>query len=147
MPFIFVLGKGVSFSVSLEMKRLVRFRHVPVAFHKLIQLTVNATGSIKFLFLNDGIVQIKAIPGNTRNLHKAQRSDLDLNVILHLHFIRLVCSDPSLIIRFDHLCPIPSCHLVGVDFSWHCPYTLISYFRLHSELGQGGGNSISSVRG
>lgn len=97
MPFSFVLGKGVSFSVSSEMKRLVRLRYVPVAFHKLIQLTVNATGSIKFLFLNDGIVQIKAIPGNTRNLCKAQRSDLDLNVVLHLHFIQLVCSDPSLL--------------------------------------------------
>lgn len=147
MPFIFVLGKGVSFSVSLEMKRLVRFRYVPGAFRKLTQLTVNATGSITFLFLNDGIVQIKAILGNTRNLRKAQRLDLDLNVILHLHFIQQVCSDPSLISRFDHLCPIPSCHLVGVHFSWHCPYNLISYFRLHSEQGQGGGNSISSVRG
>jgi len=86
MPFIFVLGKAVSFSVSLETKRLVRFRYVPVAFHKLIQLTVNATGNVKVLFLNDDSVQIKAIPGNTRNLHKAQRSDLDLNIMLHPHY-------------------------------------------------------------
>lgn len=120
---------------------------MPVAFRKLIQLTINARGSITFLFLCDGIVQVKAIPGNARNLRKAQRSDLDLNVMLHLHFIQIVCSDPSQITRFDPLCPIPSCHLVGVYFSWHCPCNLISYFRLHSELGQGGGNSISSVRG
>lgn len=43
IPFIFVLGKGVSFSVTLEMKRLLRFRYVPVAFHELTQLTENAT--------------------------------------------------------------------------------------------------------
>lgn len=71
------------------MQRLVRFRYVlPVAFHKLTQLTVNATGSIKFLFLKDGIAQMKATPGNPGNLHKAQRLDLDLNFILHLHFIQ-----------------------------------------------------------
>lgn len=31
------------------MKRLVRFRYVPVAFHELIQLTENATGYEVFI--------------------------------------------------------------------------------------------------
>lgn len=49
IPFIFVLGKEVSFSVTLEIKRLVRFRYVPVAFHELTQLTENATGYEVFI--------------------------------------------------------------------------------------------------
>lgn len=101
----------------MEMKSLVRFRYAPAAFYKLILLTVNATRSIKVLFLNNGIGQITGIPGNTRNLHRAQRLDLDLNAILDQHLIQQVCSDPPLAIRVDHLCPIPSCHLVvGVIF-------------------------------
>jgi len=65
MLFSFVLRKGDSFSVSSEMVRLMRFRYVPVVFHKLLQLIENTTGKTKFLFLNDGVVQIKAIPDNT----------------------------------------------------------------------------------
>lgn len=129
------------------MERLEGLRYVPAAFHRLIQPSVNAAGSIKFLFLNDGDVQIKAISGATRNLHKAQRSDLDGNITLHLHFTQLVCSDLSRIVRLDRLCPVPGCHLVVGNFSWHCPCNFISYFRLHSELGHGGGNSITCVRG
>lgn len=139
------------------MERLEGLRYVPAAFHRLIQLPLNAAGSIKFLFLNDGDVQIdvqiKAIPGATRNLCKAQRSDLEGNITLHLYFIQLGCSDPSRIVRLDRLCPVPGCHLGGGrgggggNFSWHCPCNFISYFRLHSELGHGGGNSIACVRG
>lgn len=84
---------------------LMRFRYVPVVFHKLLQLIENTTGKTKFLFLNDGVVQIKAIPDNTGNLSKAQRSDLDLNSVLHLHFILLICSGLSLIIRLIILAP------------------------------------------
>lgn len=83
----------------------MRFRYVPVVFHKPIQLTESATGKTKFLFLNDGIVRIKAIPDNSRNLSKAQRSDLDLNSVLHLHFIlfRSLSNYGA-----DHPCPIPA---------------------------------------
>lgn len=99
------------------MERLEGLRYVPAAFHRLIQLPLNAAGSIKFLFLNDGDVQIdvqiKAIPGATRNLCKAQRSDLEGNITLHLYFIQLGCSDPSRIVRLDRLCPVPGCHLGG----------------------------------
>lgn len=83
----------------------MRFRYVPVVFHKPIQLTESATGKTKFLFLNDGIVRIKAIPDNSRNLSKAQRSDLDLNSVLHLHFILFICSGLSLIMRLIILAP------------------------------------------
>lgn len=88
--------------------------------HSLTQLTENAAGNIKCLFLNDGIVQIKAIPVNSQDMCKAQRSDLDLNIILHLNFIQLVCLDPSLIIRFDHLSP----SLAAIEWGCNLPGTV-----------------------